>query len=297
MEIPLEIEPTFIQIPADDVMIAADAFGDCNKPPVVLLHGGFQTRHSWRATGRDLASAGWYAITVDLRGHGQSGWSPNGEYSLECFANDVLSIVRYLRHAPVIVGASLGGMAALAATDAHPRLALGLVLVDVSPFIQQEGSERILSFMSARPDGFASLEDAADAVNEYLSHRPHPASLEGLRKNLRYISGRYFWHWDPAFLRSAGQIVQPTRLRAAALSLRVPTLLLRGGKSNVLSEEDARRFLNVVPHAEFRRVEDAHHMVAGDDNRAFGMVLVDFLDRRIRPNLELLGDKREFVDY
>jgi pimeloyl-ACP methyl ester carboxylesterase len=192
------------------------------------------------------------------------------------------------------VGASLGGNAALAAIGHHPELALGLVLVDVSPFLQPEGANRIRTFMTARPDGFASLEEVADAIAEYLPHRPRPRSLDGLRKNLRQVDGRYFWHWDPAFLKTAtdqavqrDNLIDPARLGAAAMALRIPTLLIRGGQSDVLSADDARRFLELVPHAEFCDVADAHHMVAGDDNKVFDTVLGDYLDRRIRSRLDL----------
>jgi len=288
-------EPVRIEIPADDVVLAADAFGDPGATPVVLLHGGGQTRHSWRATGRALADAGWYAISVDLRGHGQSGWSPDGRYGLDRFANDVVAIVGYLTRPPVLVGASLGGNASLAALGHYPELALGLVLVDVSPFLQPHGAQRIRAFMTSRPDGFASLEEVADAIAAYVPHRPRPKTLDGLRKNLREVEGRFFWHWDPAFLKAPTDqavqrdtLIDPARLGAAAMALRIPTLLIRGGQSDVLSVDDARRFLQLVPHAEFFDVADAHHMVAGDDNKVFDSVLGDYLDRRIRSRLELL---------
>lgn len=284
-----------ITISSGDVTLAADASGDPGRTPVVLLHGGGQTRHSWRATGTELADAGWYTVSVDLRGHGDSGWSPDGRYNLDRFADDVVAIVRHLGRPPVLVGASLGGNASLAALGHHPELALGLVLVDVSPFLQPEGTGRIRAFMTARPEGFASLDEVADAIAAYLPHRPRPRNLDGLRKNLRQVDGRYFWHWDPSFLAKPSDqavqrdgLVDPARLGAAAMALRVPTMLIRGEKSDVLSITDARRFLELVPHAEYRNVADAHHMVAGDDNKVFDTVLGDFLDRRVRARLELL---------
>jgi pimeloyl-ACP methyl ester carboxylesterase len=288
-----------LKIPAGDVTLAADAFGDPADPPVVLLHGGGQTRHSWGATASDLGSAGWYAVTVDLRGHGESGWSPDHVYGLDRFSGDVVRVVEYLGRPPVLIGASLGGNAALAALGHYPELALGLVLVDVSPFLQPAGASRIRDFMTARADaGFGSLEEVADAVAAYLPHRRRPRNLDGLRKNLRRANGRWYWHWDPAFLREPTDqpvqrdpLIDSARLGAAASSLRVPTLLVRGGESDVLSEGDAVRFLELVPHAEFATVADAHHMVAGDDNAVFEVVLGDFLDRRIRSRLKLLSGR------
>ena len=176
-------------------------------------------------------------------------------------------------------------------------LAVTFVLVEVPPFLQPEGAHRIREFMMARADeGFASLEEVADAISLYLPHRPRPNSLEGLRRNVRERDGRLYWHWDPAMFRSdrdeavqRDRLVDPARLGAAAESLRVPTLLVRGGASDVLSPQDAARFLKLVPHSEFAEVSGAHHMVAGDDNVAFESVLGDFLDRRVRTRLDFIA--------
>lgn len=285
-------------IPAGDVKLAADAFGNPEDPPVVLLHGGGQTRHSWGRTAADLGAQGWYALTVDLRGHGDSSWSADHVYGLDRFSGDVMRIVEHLGRPPVLIGASLGGNASLAALGARPDLALGLVLVDVSPFLQPKGTNRIRDFMTANAEhGFGSLEEVADAIAAYVPHRRRPRNLDGLVKNLRSVDGRWFWHWDPAFMSSPrdqavqrDRLIDPARLGAAASSLRVPTLLVRGGESDVLSVEDSVRFLELVPHAEFASVAGAHHMVAGDDNAVFEAVLDDFLKRRVRSRILLLGD-------
>jgi pimeloyl-ACP methyl ester carboxylesterase len=288
-----------LTIPGDDITMAADAFGVPADPPVVLLHGGGQTRHSWKSTAADLGGQGWYALTIDLRGHGDSGWSPDGRYGLDRFAADVIRITDFLGRPPVLVGASLGGNASLAAIGYRPDLALGLVLVDVSPFLQPSGTSRIRNFMvSHAEEGFGSLDEVADAVAAYLPHRPRPRNLDGLKKNLRLRDGRWYWHWDPAFMGSPedqavqrDQLIDPARLGAAASGLRSPTLLVRGGESDVLSVEDSIRFLELVPHAEFASVAGAHHMVAGDDNAVFEEVLGDFLERRVRSRLRLLGGR------
>ncbi|WP_156670740.1 alpha/beta hydrolase [Mycobacterium sp. E136] len=284
-----------LEIPAGDVTMVADAYGDPSDPPVVLLHGGGQTRHSWGSTAADLGAKSWYAVTVDLRGHGDSTWSPDGYYGLDRFAGDVIKVADYLGRPPVYVGASLGGNSSLAAISVRPDLALGLVLVDVSPFLQPAGTSRIRDFMVSHAEtGFATLEEAADAVAAYVPHRPRPRNLEGLKKNLRHRDGRWYWHWDPAFLASPldqpvqrDPLIDPARLGAAARDLRTPTLLVRGGESDVLSVDDAKRFLELVPHAEFASVAGAHHMVAGDDNAVFEDVLDDFLERRVRSRLKL----------
>src|SRR5271157_1334596 len=103
----------------DGNALAADVLGDLDAPPVVLFHGGGQTRHSWGTTLAALAGRGWRAYSVDLRGHGDSEWAPNGDYTLDAFAGDVLAIVDALGRPPALVGASLGGVASLAAIGEH----------------------------------------------------------------------------------------------------------------------------------------------------------------------------------
>ncbi len=282
-----------LRLPGDGLELAANTYGDPADPPVVLLPGGGQTRHSWRRTARRLGDHGWLALTVDLRGHGESGWAPDGDYTFERFGADLLALRAALSQPPVFVGASLGGLAALIALGREPELARGLVLVDVSPFLQNEGTARIAGFMRSAPEGFASPEEAADAVAAYLPHRQRPRDISGLRRNLRLVDGRWFWHWDPVFLSLPGEPghvpvnKMPTDLAHAAASLRIPTMLVRGGRSDVVSEDDARRFLALVPHADYCDVAGAHHMVAGDDNASFDGRILDFLDRRIRPRLIL----------
>lgn len=260
--------------------LVGDVFGPAGGRPVLLLHGGGQTRHSWAGTGAALAGEGWRACALDQRGHGDSEWAPDGRYDFERFAADVALVARSFEERPVVVGASLGGIAALVAEwRAGGGLWEALVLVDIAPKIEPEGALRIMQFMRARPDGFASLEEAADAIAAYNPHRPRPRDLSGLEKNLRLgPDGRYRWHWDPNFMapreRGPGEF---TELENAARALRAPTLLVRGRQSDLLSEEGARHFLELAPHASFVDVSGAGHMVAGDRNDAFTRAVVEFL--------------------
>ena len=276
---------------AGEVRLAADIGGPPEGSTVVLLHGGGQTRHSWDGTWKVLVDAGWRALSVDLRGHGESDWAPDGDYSLDGFAGDVTELCAGLDQPPVLVGASLGGLASLAAIADAPvqsDLARALVLVDVSHRLEDAGRERIGEFMVAHLDGFATLEDAADAIAEYNPNRPRPSDLSGLAKNLRQnADGRWFWHWDPAFVvgkfgsadETRASVVNPTRLSDAADALELPTLLVRGRRSDLLSEEGVADFLARVPTAEFADVAGAGHMVAGDRNEVFNSAILDFLER------------------
>jgi pimeloyl-ACP methyl ester carboxylesterase len=274
----------------DGNRIAADVAGSAGDPPVILLHGGGQTRHSWGTTLRALGEHGWRAYAVDLRGHGDSEWAADGDYTLDAFAGDILAIRRTFDAAPALVGASLGGVASLAAIGEHPDedVARALVLVDVAPRIEEQGRLRIGAFMAEHMnDGFGSLEEVADAIAAYNPHRPRPTDLRGLEKNLRRRDdGRWYWHWDPQFIggRLGGQdetrssLIDPVRLQAAARALTVPTLLVRGRVSDLLSEEGAQELLQLVPHAKLVDVAGAGHMVAGDRNDLFNDAVVTFLE-------------------
>ena len=280
---------TTIDLAGAEVRLAADAVGNPSDPACLLVHGGGQTRHSWHNTATTLADAGWYAVSLDLRGHGDSDWSPDGDYHLETFAADLIEVCHQLGH-PVLIGASLGGTSSLAALGltAHDPCGRGLVMVDVAPHIEAAGADRILNFMREHAEtGFATLEDVADAVHAYNPHRPRPTDLSGLRKNVRQREdGRWYWHWDPRFL-SLTPLDDETRTRAHrsemlvdfARTLTVPTLLVRGRQSDLLSENGAQEFLNMVPHARYADVGGAGHMVAGDRNDAFSGAVVSFLDK------------------
>jgi pimeloyl-ACP methyl ester carboxylesterase len=273
--------------------LAADAYGPDDGPPVLLFPGGGQTRHSWDGTARLLGNKGWRATTVDLRGHGDSDWAADGDYSLDAFAADVRDVARASgRRPPALVGASLGGISSLIAIadDDHAAdrpVASALVLVDVAPRLEPEGVARIGAFMLGHLDGFASLEDVADAVAAYNPHRPRPSDLSGLRKNVRQRDdGRWYWHWDPRFM-TPGRIDEPRsirnedRLERAAQTLTLPVLLVRGRQSDVLSEAGARNLQSLVPHARFVDVAGAGHMVAGDRNDVFNDAVVAFLEETL----------------
>lgn len=264
--------------------LVADEEGPADAPIVLFLHGGGQTRASWGAAVKTLAKAGYHAITLDLRGHGESDWAADGRYDLAALRGDVLDILGALPGRPALVGASLGGLTALLTVGtSEAEIASALVLVDVVPQIEAEGGREIRDFMAANSDGFATIAEAADVVAAYLPHRPRPADTSGLRRNLRQREdGRWYWHWDPKLMQGEGR-VDPVQMReeldAAAHAVSIPTLLVRGSRSRVVSMEGVRAFQALIPHAEFVNIAGADHMVAGDVNDAFAAPLIDFLDR------------------
>ncbi|MDZ4281998.1 MAG: alpha/beta hydrolase, partial [Hydrogenophaga sp.] len=179
-----------------------------------------------------------------------------------------------------VVGASLGGlisMATVGRADAPPINAL--VLVDIAPRMEEVGVERIVRFMRARPDGFASLEEAAQHIAAYRG-RPMEGPVEGLKKNLRMnAQGRWNWHWDPQLMSEANHNHRRDAdgYERALRGLQAPTLLLRGQRSDVISEEDARALVQTLPRARFIDLKGAGHMIAGDANDAFADSVAAFL--------------------
>jgi len=268
-----------LRIENGDVEIVADVAGPPDGAPVILLHGGGQTRGAWGGALAEGARRGFTMISADLRGHGESGWSPGADYSMAAHACDIGAIAAQFAAPPVLVGASLGGMASLCYAATGAPLA-GLVLVDIAPTVNRAGTEKILAFMHSAPDGFASIDEAADAVAAYLPHRPRPKDTSGLMRNLRLRDGRYHWHWDPRMFQFGRPPRDTDGLREAARGLTVPTLLVRGKLSDVLSQEGVDDFLELVPHAEFADIAGADHMVAGDKNDAFNAAVFAFLERR-----------------
>lgn len=268
---------------SDGGSLALSTIGPVSGAAVLFLHGGGQTRHAWSATARALSARGFYCISMDLRGHGDSSWSEARAYRDRDFADDLAVVARHVGRPVVGVGASLGGLVLLSASTLTRESVAGVVLVDIAPKMEPAGFDRIVTFMKANPDGFATVEDAADAIAAYLPHRKRPTDLSGLAKNLRRRpDGRFRWHWDPAILDVAtfAGDADLGPLQEAARRLTVPTLLVRGALSDLLSDDGVRDFLSLAPHAEYVDVRGAHHMVVGDQNDAFTDAVAQFLLRR-----------------
>ena len=255
--------------------------GASDRPTILMLHGGGQNRFSWKNTGQILADRGFHVIALDARGHGDSDRAPGARYTIDALAADIAAVLAQIGRPVVIIGASMGGLTGiLAAAGAGPQRVTARVLVDVVPRFEHEGTDRIRDFMTRHVHGFDTLEQAADAIADYLPHRRRPSNLEGLKKNLRQRDGRWHWHWDPAFVTSVSDdpFADMDELERAAMGLAIPILLIRGKLSDVVSPAGVEDFLAKVPHARFVELSDAGHTAAGDDNDAFSDAVVEFVD-------------------
>lgn len=267
--------------------LTADARGANTGATVLFLHGGGQTRHAWGGAAEQMASKGWRTITVDLPGHGDSGWMGDGDYGREKMIDVTAALFRHLSVAstgPLIaVGASMGGLLSFA-SPAYTDQPLfdALVLVDVAPKVEESGIDRIINFMKDSMGGFDSLEAAADYIAAYVPHRKRTKNLEGLKKNLRQREdGRWMWHWDPKLFD--GKPSDPRQRREvyelAASRIHCPLLLIRGKMSDVVSDVGVEDLRQLCPQTEFVDLQGAAHMVAGDVNDAFTDTVADFLNR------------------
>jgi len=274
---------------AEKNTLVADRYGEGGQP-VIMLHGGGQTRHSWDAASQRIAGLGHPVYTLDQRGHGESDWVASGNYTFTDFAQDLVAVTRRVvarhRAKPVVVGASLGGFAGMLAEGReNPGGLAALVLVDITPRIDMDGVSKVLGFMGDRVDeGFGTVEEAAEAIARYLPNRSRPKDLSGLSKNLRQREdGRLRWHWDPAFLKTRQHrepedaLAAQDAMFAAAGHLTLPVLLIRGQNSELVSMDHVREFQEQVPQAKFTDIRDAGHMVAGDKNDVFASAVEDFL--------------------
>ena len=274
----------------EGVRLVADVRGEPDAWPVLFLHGGGQTRHAWGRTAETVAAHGWRTVALDLRGHGESDWAPNGDYSFTAFCADCVAVADALGRPPVLVGASLGGMSAMLAEGTSDRVvSCGLVLVDITPKTNDEGIQRIATFMQSGLDGFDTLEDAAAAIAAYTPNRTRAFNPAGLRKVLRQRDGRWYWHWDPKVIFQDRTEVVPDRLigllDVAISNIHVPTMLVHGLLSDVVTQEGVDDLLARIPEVTVVAVDGAAHMIAGDQNDVFSDAVVTFLEDRIRPTL------------
>ena len=282
----------------DGVRLVADVTGHPTGPRIILAHGGGQTRHSWAGAARHLADTGYRVINYDARGHGESDWSKDHKYSTARRWIDMRQIldasgagnaeIGRTQSPPdervAIVGASMGGATALFGVSQGYRPD-ALILVDIAPNSNREGMERVRTFMASGLGGYATLDEAAEAVAAYNPSRPRPLGTTGLRKNLRrHANGRWYWHWDPGTIDveiDAERQLMASTMDAIVQAKELPVLLVRGLQSEIVTDCTVAEFRSRLPRLEVADVGGAGHMVAGDRNDAFNSAVLEFLRRQL----------------
>lgn len=255
-------------------------WGSCERPPLIFLHGGSLTAHTWDLVCLALRGE-HHCLALDQRGHGDSEWSPTLDYAPEAHARDIGGLIEQLGLAePVLIGQSLGGLHAMTyAIDAADQPA-GIVAVDVGPGVQMAGAQRIIDFAMDDP-GPAPLEDFVGRAVAF-NHRRDPCLLRhSLLHNLRQLPDqRWTWKYDrrritAEYFASTRERVESLRDLAAAITC--PVLVVRGADSDVFSDTHAERFAAALPQGRWTRIADAGHNVQGDNPRGLVQALVAFL--------------------
>ena len=276
---PGPIPPRFMHLEGSEgLSLAADMLGGDECPTVLLAHGGGQTRHAWGGAALALALRGWRAVSIDQRGHGDSDRSPEGHYLMGHFGADLRAVARQLDR-PVAVGASLGGIAALVAEGESPDPMLrAVVLVDITPRVRPEGGRAGRRFHEGpcrdrlRLAGGSRRRGRRLPAEAQAPARPHRPAEEPARRRGRPLVlalGPGVHHRRPRAAGGPGPPSGSKPARACWPGGASPTLLVRGGSSDLVTETEARAFLDLAPHARFVDVSGAGHMVAGDRNDAF----------------------------
>ena len=256
-------------------------WGTPGLPPVVFLHGGGLNAHTW-----DLVCAALrrerHCLALDQRGHGDSEWSPQMDYSIESHVGDLDAFLHALQlHRIVLVGMSLGGVTALAWAGKHGRRLAGLVLVDVGPEVRFDGVRKIAAFTSdATP--LDSVEQFVDRAVAFNPRRNRELLRRSLLHNLRRMpDGRFMWKYDQ---RHRGKVDPGAYARRRELlwsavdTVECPTLIVRGDQSDVFHDEDAERLAQRFQRGRWVRIEGAGHTVQGDNPADLLISLRGFLD-------------------
>lgn len=266
-------------------------WGHGGLPPVLALHGGGQTAYMYEDLGRALADR-YHVLAPDLPNHGDSDDAVIPEGATSAFGPVLIAqtmpplLEQFGMGRAAVVGASLGGLTSIRLAEARPELVAGIALIDVGHRLEPEGVRKIIDFMSAH-ESFASLEEAANEISVYLPQR-RDVRPESLSRNLRQRDdGRWVWkHGFGRRFREVSEEDHPANnldtfmagLKEAAASITCPVLVLRGAKSDVLSQEGAEEVAAVLPNARLATVEKAGHLAAGDNPHSTTNLIAEFLD-------------------
>ena len=246
--------------------------------PILFLHGGGLNAHTWDVVALMLHD-GYRCIALDQRGHGDSEWSPSIDYGVETQVRDVEGFIDLLQlKKPVVIGQSMGGLNAMGYAARHSDSIAGLVIVDVGPEINQDGAERIRSF-SSTPE-LDSLEEFLERAVKFNPHRDPEVLRRSLFYNLGQLpSGKWILKHDQrrGSEDAARNEAQRERLAKEIAKISCPTLIVRGARSDILSDEGAEKFARSLPRARWVRVEDAGHNVHGDNPRGLLDAIYPFL--------------------
>ncbi len=255
-------------------------WGTETNPTVILLHGLRGHAHSWDEVSSALKD-NFHVIALDQRGRGSSDWSPNQDYSIEAYSDDLLKFSEMLGlDTFILVGHSMGGRNAMYFAIQHTEKLTKLGIIDIGPKIDSIGSERIGNEMANGPTEFKSIQDIVDHLRKSSPY----ASDDTLLRRAKYAtkitdSKTYIWTYDPAIReqRKTGSTIQPLDLWDSIPSIGCPTMIFRGMQSDILSKEVAEKMTNHIPISKTVAINNATHTVFEDNPDDFITELLKFL--------------------
>jgi esterase len=250
------------------------------RRPILFLHGGGLTARTWDVVCLALRGSS-HCFALDQRGHGDSEWSPGLEYDTAAHVHDLEALIEHLRlERPVLVGQSMGALNALAYAARHPQLLAGLVLVDMTPDVQMHAAKRVFDFVSA-PAELDSIEEFVERAIEFNPERDPRLLRRSLLHNLRRLpNGKWTWKYDRRRMTPEGferVRSEMTGIRNVLATVTCPTLVVRGERSDAVSEASAAALAEALPDADWTTIPDAGHNVQGDNPRALAEALSSFL--------------------
>ena len=277
-----EAAPTDRFVTANSMRFHYLDWGEPSNPPMLLLHGFAQTCHAWDFVALSLSDR-FRVIALDQRGHGDSDWAPDGGYSPETQQVDIHAIVEALDlNEFVLMGLSMGGVNSFTYTANHPERVRALVIVDAAPKNQTDGTANIRTFVQ-QEDELDSIDDFVQRVRKYNPRRAAEQIRGSIRHNLKQLpSGKWTWKYDK-LLRSPDRRVgrdpeTVRRLWGYVESLKCPTLVVRGGASDVIAQDTAEGLRSRIPNGRLATVENAGHLVMGDNPAGFERAVTEFFD-------------------
>ena len=252
-------------------------WGTPGQPVILMLHGGGQQAHSWDFISLPLSEQ-YHILALDQRGHGDSDWAADGDYSIEAHQADLDGFIAALGLRDFhLIGHSMGGRNSYVWASRHPATLRSLVIVDTGPVAQSRGRNRIQNFREL-PDELDSFEEFAARVQEYTG-RSREQTLGALQYSIRQRpDGKWSWKYDK-LLRTPGRqspAWSESQLWDAISKIDCPTLITRGGDSDIFAEETMRRMQQVIPHCAAVTIPAAGHLVAGDNPAAFLAAVQNF---------------------
>ena len=257
-------------------------WGDIANPTVLMLHGALQQAHSWDFVSLAF-SDDFHVLALDQRGHGDSDWAPEGDYSIEAQQRDIDGFAEALGlNSFILIGHSMGGRNAYVWASRHPKALKALVIVDTGPEIQRRGQERIQRFREL-PDELDTFEEFAQRVQEYTG-RSREQTLGALKYSIRQRSdGKWTWKYDK-LMRTPGRrdtAWTSEQLWECVGRIDCPTLVVRGGQSDLFLEETMDRMQRAIPNCITATIPRAGHLVQGDNPVDFVATVRDLLHRVI----------------